>query len=45
MVFTGRTGRSTRAIVTLAEDPHLEVVPIDTPSAAQKAFRTRWLGK
>jgi predicted metalloprotease with PDZ domain len=44
IVFTDRTGRSTRATVTLAEDPHLEVVPIETPTAAQKAFRARWLG-
>ena len=45
IVFTDRTGRSTRATVTLAEDPHLEVVPVETPTAAQKAFRARWLGK
>jgi len=45
IVFTDRTGRSIRATVTLAEDPHLEVVPVETPTAAQKAFRARWLGK
>ena len=35
------------ARVTLAEDPHLEVVPAEhggTLTAAQKAFRDRWLG-
>ena len=35
------------ARVTLAEDPHLEVVPAEhggTLTAAQKTFRDRWLG-
>jgi hypothetical protein len=34
------------ASVTLAEDPHTEVVPVDAASltAAQKAFRDGWLG-
>jgi predicted metalloprotease with PDZ domain len=44
IVFTDRTGRSNRATVTLAEDPHLEVVPTETLTAVQKAFRDRWLG-
>ena len=33
--------------MTLAEDPHLEVVPAEhggTLTAAQKTFRDRWLG-
>ena len=44
IVFADRTGRSRTSTVTLAEDPHLEVVPVDAPTAAQKAFRQRWLG-
>ena len=43
IVFTDRTGQSKSATVTMAEDPHLEVVPLDAPTAAQKAFRERWL--
>jgi predicted metalloprotease with PDZ domain len=42
IVFTDRTGRSKSATVTLAEDPHLEVVPLESPTAAEKAFRERW---
>ena len=33
--------------MTLAEDPHIEVVPVEArrrSTAAQKAFRDRWLG-
>jgi predicted metalloprotease with PDZ domain len=46
VVFVDRTGVAKTASVTLAEDPHTEVVPVDTGSltAAQKAFRDRWLG-
>jgi predicted metalloprotease with PDZ domain len=44
IVFADRTGRSRTALVTLAEDPRLEVVPVGTPTAAQKVFRERWLG-
>jgi predicted metalloprotease with PDZ domain len=45
VVFKDRTGRSKTAAVVLAEDPHLEVVPIDAPTAEQKSFRDRWLSK
>jgi predicted metalloprotease with PDZ domain len=45
--FRGRDGRSKTATVTLAENPHLEVVPIErsggSPTAAQRAFRDAWL--
>jgi predicted metalloprotease with PDZ domain len=47
IVFIDRTGTSKTASVTLAEDPRLEVVPqerVGTLTAAQKAFRDRWLG-
>ncbi|HLB43874.1 MAG TPA: hypothetical protein VJK49_00700, partial [Candidatus Limnocylindrales bacterium] len=48
MVFVDRTGRPTAGTVTLAEDPHLRVVPMEAEggalTAAQRAFRTRWLG-
>ena len=36
------------ASITLAEDPHLEVVPVETSGTnltlTQRAFRDRWLG-
>ena len=46
VVFVDRTGVAKTANVTLAEDPHTEVVPADAASltAAQKAFRDGWLG-
>ena len=46
IVFVERSGASKTATVTLAEDPRLDVVPIEragTLTAAQKAFRERWL--
>jgi hypothetical protein len=46
-VFVDRTTRSKTVPVTLAEDPQLEVVPIERDgklSVAQKAFRDGWLG-
>jgi hypothetical protein len=46
-VFVDRTGVAKTAGVTLAEDPHAEVVPVEsggTLTPAQKAFRDRWLG-
>jgi PDZ domain-containing secreted protein len=45
VVFVDRTGAAKTASVTLSEDPHIEVVPVDAGSltAAQKAFRDRWL--
>ena len=47
--FVDRTGVPKTAGVTLAEDPHLDVVPIEYAgggalTSAQKAFRERWLG-
>jgi len=47
IVFTDRTGSSRTARVTLAEDPHVDVVPAEqggTLTPAQRAFRDRWLG-
>ena len=44
MAFVDRTGTPKTVGVTLAEDPHTEVVAVETPTAAQKAFRDRWLG-
>jgi predicted metalloprotease with PDZ domain len=47
VTFTDRTGTSKTATITLAEDPHVDVVPVEssgTLSAAQQAFRARWLG-
>ena len=47
IVFVDRTRLTRRATVTLAEDPHLEAVPIEaaggTMTSAQRAFRDRWL--
>ena len=47
IVFVDRTGLAKTATVTLAEDPHIEVVPAESAGAlspAQRAFRDRWLG-
>jgi predicted metalloprotease with PDZ domain len=46
IVFVDRGGGAKTARVTLAEDPHADVVPLDAGAltAAQKAFRDRWLG-
>jgi S1-C subfamily serine protease len=50
LVFVDRRGRPKEATITLTEDPTLEVVPAETISggsltAAQRAFRERWLGR
>jgi hypothetical protein len=41
-------GRSKTAVVTAAEDPHVEVVPIEAArgrlTSAQETFRAAWLG-
>ena len=48
IVFTDRTGKATTAAIALAEDPHVEIVPVESgsgsPTDAQKAFRREWLG-
>ena len=48
IVFTDRTGRPKTASVVLAEDPHVDVVPVEStgaaPTPAQRLFRDRWLG-
>jgi predicted metalloprotease with PDZ domain len=48
IVFTDRTGKATTAAITLAEDPHLEIVPaeagVGSLTDVQKAFRREWLG-
>jgi S1-C subfamily serine protease len=47
VVFVDRAGAPKTASVTLAEDPHVEVVPAEaggTLTPAQKTFRDRWLG-
>jgi predicted metalloprotease with PDZ domain len=47
IVFIDRAGESKTASITLAEDPHLEVVPAETAGVAvtpaQHQFRDRWL--
>ena len=47
LVSVDRTTAAKTATVTLAEDPHLEVVPAEktgaTLSAAEQQFRDRWL--
>jgi len=42
IVYVNRAGAAKTAKVTLAEDPHVDVVAVD-PTAAQRAFRDRWL--
>ena len=48
IAFVDRGGAAKTATITLAEDPHVEVVPSESAggslSVAQKAFRSRWLG-
>lgn len=48
VVYADRTTRPQTAVVTLTEDPRLELVTLETaggaPSEAQKTFRQRWLG-
>jgi len=48
IVFTDRTGKATTASVTLAENPHVDIVPSEsaggTLTDAQRAFRGQWLG-
>jgi predicted metalloprotease with PDZ domain len=50
LTFVGRSGRAREATITLAEDPSIEVVPVETIGGAalgatQRAFRERWLGR
>jgi predicted metalloprotease with PDZ domain len=42
--FVDRTGVLKTTTITLAEDPHVEVVSVDSLTAAQRSFRERWLG-
>jgi hypothetical protein len=47
IVYFDRSGASKTGTVVLAENPHVDVVPIETTGAsltsAQRAFRDRWL--
>jgi predicted metalloprotease with PDZ domain len=46
IVYVDRTGAAKTATIRLAEDPHVEVVPVESSGAidrAQQAFRDRWL--
>jgi predicted metalloprotease with PDZ domain len=47
VTFTDRTGMAKSVPVTLAEDPHIELVPAETHgvtlTSSQKQFRDRWL--
>ena len=48
ITFISRTGKPTTSRVVLAEDPHIEIVPVESTGGslteAQKAFRRAWLG-
>jgi predicted metalloprotease with PDZ domain len=46
VTFADRTSVAKTMTITLAEDPHVEVVPVETTALtpAQRAFRARWLG-
>ena len=49
IVFVDRRGESTTGRVTLAGNPHVEAVPVESTSGgmltdAQRTFRQRWLG-
>jgi predicted metalloprotease with PDZ domain len=45
--YSDRTGMEKTTTVTFAEDPHLEVLPVEAAegsvTSAQRAFRSRWL--
>jgi predicted metalloprotease with PDZ domain len=43
VTFVDRTGTAKTATVVLAADPHTEVVPAESITPAQQAFRDRWL--
>jgi predicted metalloprotease with PDZ domain len=42
--YVDRSGASKSTTVTLVENPHLEIVDASSLTAAQRAFRERWLG-
>ena len=44
IVYVDRTRLPKTASVTLAEDPHVEVVVSEAATTAQRDFRERWLG-
>ena len=44
IAFVDRTGRTKTATVVVAENPQLEIVPVDAPTEAQRKFRDAWLG-
>jgi hypothetical protein len=48
ITFVGRSGKPTTARMTLAANPHVDVVPIEsaggTLTDAQRTFRQRWIG-
>src|SRR5262249_24565151 len=44
--FVDRTGSSKTAAIRLAENPHLEIVPVESSGSltpAQRSFRDRWM--
>jgi len=46
VTYAERTGAVKNATIHLVENPHLEVVPVEsagTITPAQQAFRDRWL--
>ena len=43
IVFVDRSGVAKTVSITLKENPHLEVAPVESPTSAQQAFRDRWL--
>jgi predicted metalloprotease with PDZ domain len=48
VIYADRSGTSRRATVKLAENPQLELVPVESTGGLlapeQKLFRERWLG-
>ena len=44
VVVGGGWGGATAAKYVRATDPSIDVVPLESPSTEQKAFRDRWLG-
>jgi predicted metalloprotease with PDZ domain len=44
LTYVDRAGESKSTTVTLAENPHVEIIEASSLTPAQRAFRDRWLG-
>jgi predicted metalloprotease with PDZ domain len=42
--YIDRSGASRQTTMPLVENPHLEIVAVPSPTSAQRAFRSAWIG-